>query len=128
MVEQRPLTAATIREFVRKAQEVDTLEQETTPGPWEFIRTNSGNSSCAGYGLVLSGEWDVRKRLKWGIYIEEHEGYSADEKTQAQKDGEFIEAARVDVPRLTASIIAMAAEIERLKAEMAEMTWPCRAD
>ncbi len=117
-VEQRPLTAATIAEFVGKAQEVDTLEQEATPGPWEFIRTNSGNSSCAGYGLVLSGEWDVRKRLTWSVFIEEHEGFSAEAKTQAQKDGEFIEAARVDIPRLTAAIIALAAEVDRMRHEL----------
>jgi len=118
MTEERPLTAATIREFVRKAQELDVLEEAATPGPWEFDRTNSGNVSCAGYGLVLSGELDARKRITWGVFIEEHEGFSADEKTQAQKDAEFIEAARVDMPRLTAAVIALVAEVERMWHEL----------
>jgi len=80
-------------------------EKRATTGPWKWDGDN---------GTMEAG-WDPESRRPVVVFANTGRGAS----DPTQEDGEFMEAARTDVPRLCDALEAAWAQVERLKAELA---------
>ncbi len=88
--------------------EIDALTEKATPGPWstgfheihKYYGQNVSTFEVAG--------WD----MCWIAKVQEHR--SCSQTSKGNVNGEFIAAARTNVPLLTAEIRRLRAEVKRL--------------
>lgn len=105
-----PLTVSELAELAR-------LAAEATPGPW-----TTGGPDSIGQWQIFDDAWEVANATAYSPkerrYGAKHSGPNAEE---ADANAAFIAASRSAVPRLLATVTALQADVDRLRARTHEI-------